>query len=58
MNRALPLALLALAFMPAVKDFNHNPDARSPRAETSREAPAPSMLAQRCFSSGGRLRCF
>jgi len=58
MNKALLATLIALAFMPAENLFNRNPDARSDRAETSREAPAPSVLAQRCFNYGGQLRCF
>jgi hypothetical protein len=56
MNRGLLVALVALALTPAVRDVNDNPDARSARAETSRAAPI--VIAQRCFNTGGGVRCF
>jgi hypothetical protein len=58
MYRGLLVVLVALAFMPATRGSGGNSDMQSDRAETRREAPSPTLLAQRCFVYGGRLVCF
>jgi hypothetical protein len=58
MNRGLLVALIALTFVPAVRGTDASVNPKSDQVETDGAAPAATLMAQRCFASRGRLRCF